>query len=668
LVALAGPATALAEGGSPPLFTPSDVEGPASKEDPGALPRGEASTLPLESAQGDRVARAPGLQAQVFFNARLALRDGKPADVLKLWLLRNALVEQGQAPTHDPSFLSALWAALGSLGLCQDGIPTDAKGAGLWPLALHNWALHAAAGRVNEAPSPFESFDVGAQLRLVSLHDVLSAEELNSVSFFPTDCLRASLATLALDGTVPGNLSDRFEEGLLLRKLLAHSLTTLAREQVQGVTTIEARIFDLDLALAELEQRRSRREGVDVEQQARGVGLSAAGAKALGARVAKWPEDSARARFLRRALTWRADEWLQLKRARREFLFSLARPYSKDPPALRRLILEVVDRLIDRRQGDEVEWWLATLEEVGVESHEVLTSGERGKRLLELDPESGFHERATISLQRGVSALQAGERLEALRAFAFAMGHADESRAASATLGLARRWLSFLLAQYETNDELVATLRALVAKPEFNAIVEGLLWRAALKADAESFERLTRVVHRGGSLDDRVARLRLLAHGDPGALVTGLRDALVDEPSHTLRFCLQLLEHLEAEDATVRLANAPMLRLLVRVLDGFGQTAGSAKAQLALAETVVQRSHGVLDALGAFAPPEPARTSSPRLETFAGNVRLAPVDALPWPFAAAEPEAPSAFEPIALVPVEWRGPGGALIFGWRITE
>lgn len=610
----------------------------------------------------------PAMQALVFFNARLALRDGNPTDALRLWLVRNALVEQGTPGTFDAPFLSVVWASLGNLGLCQDGLPTDSTSAGLWPLALHNWVLRAAAGHANETPTPYDSFEVGRQMRLFSLHDVLSAEEINSATFFATDCLRPAITLLDQGDSPAIDVNDRLQEGVFLRQLLTRSLESLNRQKVQGVATVEARIFDLDLALAELEMRLAHREALEAEQQARFLGVSAAGAKALGATVAKWPENSLRAQFLRRSLTWSAEEWLNLSHARRLFLFSQARPYAKDLPALRRLVLRLIDSLIASKSGDEVQWWVATLDKAELPSHNELTDGERGKRLLELEPSTGFHERATISLHRGVHFLESGNRLEALRSFAFAMAHADESREAAATLSLARRWLSFLLARYETNDEVVATLRALVPKPEFNLIVEDLLWKAALKADATSFERLTAVLHRGSSLDERVARLNDLAHGQPGALVTKLRDLLQTEPSHTLRFCRVLLEHLETEDATVRLANAPMLRLLIKVLDSFATTEGTAKSQLRLADEIIARAHSMLDALNAFGTPDPTRTVGAHLETFAGNIRLAPGDVLPWPFNAAEPESPSAFEPLTLVPVEWRDAKGDLVFGWRITE
>ena len=61
-------------------------------------------------------------QTLAFENARLALRDGKPQDALRLWLLRNALESSGTPPTHDSDFRSVVWAALGETGCCADGM------------------------------------------------------------------------------------------------------------------------------------------------------------------------------------------------------------------------------------------------------------------------------------------------------------------------------------------------------------------------------------------------------------------------------------------------------------------------------------------------------------------------------------------------------------------
>ena len=83
-------------------------------------------------------------QTQVFYNARLALRDGKPENVLRLWLLHNSLRQRGLASPLDAEFRSAVWVALGELGLCPDGFPRDDQGARLWAVALHNEVIAAA--------------------------------------------------------------------------------------------------------------------------------------------------------------------------------------------------------------------------------------------------------------------------------------------------------------------------------------------------------------------------------------------------------------------------------------------------------------------------------------------------------------------------------------------
>ena len=195
-------------------------------------------------------------------------------------------------------------------------------------------------------------------------------------------------------------------------------------------------------------------------------------------------------------------------------------------------------------------------------------------------------------------------------------------------------------------------------------------YQNALNADAGSFERLVATTRRGSSFDTRVARLRLLAQGNAGALATGLRDAAEDEPFYTVRFVRQLIEKLEAEEVDVRRANVPLIRLLVQVLDAVVSKSAAGSAHARGAEELLGRTQALLEALKAFEPNVggKARALSPTHEAFAGNIRLAPTDPLPWPFAVPEPEAPSAFTPIVLTPVEWRDDFGGLVFGWRLTE
>ncbi|WP_224367850.1 hypothetical protein [Hyalangium versicolor] len=615
---------------------------------------------------------APPKQTLVFYNARLALRDDHPTDALKLWLLRNRLTEQGERSRHDEDFRSVVWASLGDLGLCQDGFPKDEHGAGLWPLALHNWLVQVATkGPPPEVPPPFDALEVGRQQRFVSLNDVLSAEELRSVTFHRTFCLLPRVTLWDVGGTPWADLSDRLAAGRLMRRLLEMSLKTLVREKVQNVAAVEARIFDLDLALAELQARRARQEGFAARQRARSLGVSEAGAKEVRDAAAAWPATSQQAAFLRRALTWQASEWLTLSRARRLSLFAQARPYSQDPEALERLVLAIIDGLIEQGSGEELEAWIGFLDARDAPGRRsALIAGERGKRLLELDPSTGFRERAPIALHRGVAFLEAGQLEEALRSFAYAMANAEGSRESAATLGLARRWLSYVLSRYRTNAEILAMLKALVPRQEYNPVAEDLIWKAALRADAQSFELVVASLRRGSALDGRVERLRPLAHGKAGEMVSGLRDAASEEPYLTLRFIRQFLENLEAEEADVRAANIPTLKLMIGVLDSLAEKGGENSSHARTAEELIQRARAILEGLGSLeqSVSSKAQALSPRHEAFAGAIRLAPADALPWPFRAPEPESPSAFVPLLLEPVEWRDAKGALVMGWRLTE
>jgi hypothetical protein len=611
-------------------------------------------------------------QTLVFYNARLALRDDQPTEVLKLWLLRNSLMEQGERGRNDEDFRSAVWAALGELGLCQDGFPKDDRGAGLWPLALHNWVVHAAVkGPPPAVAPPFDAFEVGRQQRFVSLNDVLSTAELRSVTFVRTSCL-LPLFTLLDAGQSPWvDLSDRLAAGRLMRRLLEMSLKTLKREKLQNIAAVEARIFDLDLALAELQVRRARQEGFAAKQRARSLGVSEVGAQEVRDAAAAWPANSAQAAFLRRALSWRTSEWLTLSRARRLSLFAQARPYSQDPEALERLVLAVIDELIARGSGEELEGWIGFLDASEAPGRRrALIAGERGKRLLELDPSTGFRERAAIALHRGVAFLEAGQLEDALRSFAYTMAHAEESREPAETLALARRWLSYVLSSYRTNEDILAMLKALVPRQEYNAVAEDLVWKAALRADTQSFELAVASLRRGSALDARVERLRPLARGRAGEMVTRLRETASEEPYFTLRFVRQLLEKLEAEEADVRAAHVPTLKLLIGVLDSLVGSGGERSSHARTAGELIHRAQAILEGLGALEQSVSAKAQalSRRHEAFAGAIRLAPADPLPWPFRAPEPEAPSAFTPLVLEPVEWRDEKGALVLGWRLTE
>ncbi len=606
-------------------------------------------------------------QTLVFYNARIAQRQRRPAEVLTLWLVHNGLTDDGKPGTHEPGFRSLLWAATGAMGICQDGMARDDDelGAGLWPLGLHNHVL--TAKQPDDLPSPYEAFEVGRQQRLVSLSDVLDAEELQSVSFSQTSCF-TPVISLFENGLNPlADLNDRLVSGPLLRRLLVKSLETVKRDQVTTMAAVEARIFDLDLALTRLRSQRKTEVSIDAASAVRSANMSAGAAKQASVQAANAITDAKQVAFLERTLSWTPSEWLTLSKTRREFLFANARLHSRDADALNTLTLGIIDALVARNEGAEAMGWIGTL--AMEKDRELVSEGARGERLLALAEDSGFKERSVIALHRGTRELERGALGEALRSFAFALAHSDASKASSAVHALARRWLSYVLSRYETSAEVLATLKALVPRQDFNPIIEDLIWAASLRGDAKSFDRLAASVQRGGSFDEKVNRLSLLAHGKAGDLVALLRAGAKDGPYETLRFSKQLVDTLERDEAEVRHSNRVLLTQLIGLLDLLASEPGVAKTTERNARQLAGRVQSLLEALGAGGGPG-AETRALELghSAFAGSLRLAPSDPLPWPFQAPEVEAPSAFTPFQLMPVEWRNATGDLVFGWRITE
>ncbi len=626
-----------------------------------------ASLLALLVLAAEPSADALPQQTLVFYNARLAQRAKRSTEVLTLWLVRNALVDSGQAGLHDGPFRSLLWAATGAGGFCQDGLARDegAGGAGLWPLALHNHVL--TARQPEDLPDPWGAFDVGRQQRRISLADVLSEEELQSVTFSQTECFAPRLALLEFGLSPLLDLEQRLVQGTLMKQLLVRALKTVEPKLVTTTAVVEARLFDLELAMAELRGRKKREVALDQADQVRGQNMSTVAARQAGQQAASAVEDPAQQAFLKKTLTWRADEWLTLSRQRREFLFAQARPLSKDDAALRALVLGVIDLLIEKDAGGELGGWISYL--TSEADHEAVFEGARGERLLAMSESSGFRERAVIALHRGVKQLERGALGDTLRSFAFALAHADVARDGSTVHALARRWLSYVLSRYQATADVLTTLKALVPRQDFNPIIEDLVWAAALRADAASFERLAASAQRGGAFDSRLTRLGLLAHGKPSDLVVLLQQGAVEAPYETLRFGRQLIDTLEREEKEVRQANRSLLQQLVTLFDAIGGQLENSKTNERLARELAGRAQAMLEAMGSSGGPKgETRALALGYSAFAGSLRLAPSDPLPWPFEAPLVEAPPAFTPLLLVPVEWRDLQGALVFGWRITE
>ena len=617
--------------------------------------------------------REPTDHDVVFYNARLAMREGDALLATKLWLLRNALESQtGRISQHDEDFGSVTWAALGALGVCPDGQRLDEAGAGLWPLSLHNWVVRNRNRRsYAKPPSSFRSFEVSRQSRNISIGDVLSAEELRTVRVERGRCLRPRLALINAGEAVDAKLSDRVVATRLLRYLLFEAYYTLDRDKVIGYSVIDARLFDIDLKLTDLASREARRTARERARKGRRVGLSRESVGALR-------EDSPKFEFeratdakliLRQSREWSTIEWMALSPERRRFLYDQARDYVADPEVFDQVALGILDALIDAGEGDDVQRWIARYGSGSEALREVIWSGERGQRLLSLDRESGFRERAVIALHRGVRHLEQGELPDALTSFAYAIQSSTSSRRGDEVQSLALRWMSYVASQFEITDELLVTLQELVPRREYTVLLEDLLWSAAFRSDRPSFERGLRRQPPRAALERRTEVLQPLARGNVGGFVRRVRAGLTESPSEMLRFLAQLVQRLQLEDQDVRASHVETLRRLRALLEPMADPTARG-SQRRRARELLEETLAVLEGVGALDDAvslrDRARALDPSGAVYAGSVRLAPSDPLPWPFVAGEVSPPPIFSPIDLVPEEWLDEDGNWVFGWRI--
>lgn len=619
----------------------------------------------------------PSPQTLVYYNARMALREGRPLEAIELWLLRNTIAsETGRVSAHDVDLRSNTWAALGALGFCPDGLPTDDDGVGLWPVAMHNWTVrNRRPAPPDSEAAPFDAFEVGRQQRWVSLNDVLDADELKAVKLRRTECWWGNrlVTRVALPWT---ELTDSRVAAEVMRALLREALTTLDRGRTVGLAAIEARIFDLELRITGLgarARRRARREAV-IEGRRRGLNRDELSALGRDAAPTIAP-DSVPGRILRRSLAWSAEEWMTLSPERRQYLFghAMRSAGAMTPPpdmaASRRLILSVIDRLIERRAGAEIGGWIAHLGSDEASRRRVW-AGDRGAGLLSLDAESGFRERAPIALHRGVDQLARGDLPGALRTLALALKWSETSRAGDAARNLARRWLSFVAAQFRVTDGLLTMLRTVVPRTDFTAVLEDQLWHAALNADGASFDRCLRHQVGRGALVQRSALLRPLADGDGGAFATQVLAAIDESPYFAVRFLGQFLDRLAAQETTVRARYVPVLRPLKERLERLLAEDQSGRGQRRV-QGLVDRMRAIIDGLVPMpddaSEADRAHGLSADRALYVGSVRVAPSDPLPWPFRAPIVQAPSVFLPLELRPEEWRV-DGRRVFGWRVQE
>ncbi len=608
----------------------------------------------------------PTPQTLVYYNARMALREGRPAEAVKLWLLRNTIEsETRKISAHDDDFRSVTWAALGGMGICLDGFAKDQAGAGLWPVAKHNWIVKNMNRRNPPwGGVPFDAFELGRQRRAISIHDILDAAELRALRLRAGPCssLRA------------GGARNKTVTARRLRRLLREALTTMAPGRTKGKAVIEARIFDLNLKLAGLGQKQKTRANRAERIKGRRSGLSKSeledqqksGTSAIA-------DDAEAAGILKTSLTWSPDQWMALTADRRQFLYDQAVALYPDHPNSANLELAMVDRLIQAGEGVELAGWIGRYTQgQSDEAIRQIWAGERGARILALDGETGFRERAPIALRRGIDFLSAGRLPEALRSMAHALRWAEFSRGADAVRSLSRRWLSYVAAQFRMTDSTLAMLRTVVPRSDFSAVLEDQLWHATLNADEASFQRCVSHQKGRGALKSRLVLLRPLAEGKNDVFLSLMDETLGTSPYFAMRFVQQLLSRLEVQSADVRVRYVPMLLALKTQLEERASNGDQSKGSLRRFDTAITQIRALVEGVEAVIPNpgdrDKANALSPDQQFYVGSFRVAPSDRPPWPFTIPTPDAPNVFAQLKLEPEEWRGADGRLIFGWRISD
>jgi len=454
----------------------------------------------------------------------------------------------------------------------------------------------------------------------------------------------------------------------VLRDLLEKAQSTLSKDKVQTQVLLETRLFDLEAALSKLAARKIKRETGMLSRVLRSMGVSESGVQLLrDQRMAEYRK-SDYTNLLKRALQWKSESWLSLSQNRRLALFAESDKNVSELTPKAETVFLMVDALEAKKEGAEAEAWLSYIKGYGETYVADAVLGARGERLMSLEPDDGFRERATIALHRGVDYLKRGAQRDALRSFAYALGHADESKSAELVHGLSKRWLSYVLSQYESDDEVMAILNNFVPPTDRDELFESLLWRAAFHVDEKSFERVANNKRKRTKLSRLIEQLRPLSKGDAKSVFAAIENKYAESPYAIWRFVDKLVGELSLEPLDVRSNNRATLAFADDLLKRKGESAS--KSVLKKIDEARTKIQVLRDAIDEFdnSPYGRARAQRADYETYAGSVRLAPADLLPWPFLKAQVVAPSPFAKIKLTPIEWKDSDDEVVFGWKIHE
>ena len=197
----------------------------------------------------------------------------------------------------------------------------------------------------------------------------------------------------------------------LSKGLLEDALTTTANPKVRGQAVLSARIFDLNLYLidqVERELRRARSEQGRANKTAQ-FSLSAVRDIIHPRERSFIGAEQEQEEILEQSSNGRVQNGLQIEPERRLFLFLKTAEFHKNTMNLDKLLLELIDVFITRKDGESLNHWLGVHQQLSDDNQrQEIWNGQRGNQILQLGPEEGFKSEQLSVFTKGFTRFRRG--------------------------------------------------------------------------------------------------------------------------------------------------------------------------------------------------------------------------------------------------------------------
>lgn len=602
-----------------------------------------AHGAPQDEIAAEELAPIGASLEPLLVEARRAAANDRLEDIFRLKLLLNSMFLPRSAMSHPTwqSFASYLWYAFDGLRLCPEKLVADSAGAGLWPLVVHNRIAGQqrpnirTRGKLQHAD--LKPFKKGRQERNISITSSVTLAEWQSVRVTKGgDCdVRDFVVNVANN---PGALTADNTLAALLRQKAA---TTV------GLSELSKDRWQLLRVQAELRLLEFANENIDW-QVVDGQGTLAARILNLHlwladkvAGVSENPEVLATlARFA--AMTYQ--EWLALPVGQQELIFPKVQKILPQPDKRRSLIEAAIAQSAQSGDGAGAARWLGWLGDLEPPKLRRPLAIGLLHELLPLDQAHGFAEGGFVRLELAKRAWRAGEVTPTLRYLADALRRAPESAHAAEFHGYIKDFLTYIVATYRLDQNMLALLMTYLPLEYLADIGEVAVWRAAFLGDSWLFaakqDRFWQLA--GARLGRQRGFLRDLSQRRLEKLMAEYRVALRQREFRSLGRMLALLTNLEKQDPQTIARFQPLVVAVVRATEAYE----NGKQRL----TSLPRK--ILEFGRRLAPMNDGRDDQLRQlkgqNVAIGGIALMPFEAHFWPFEVPALQSAVVFEPIVL--------------------